>query len=84
MKYSFAVLAFIGAVDVNAITLKSSMDLERMTEQADNVLMQYEGEPHHYATKLHRQDKKDSKKESKILSQDEDDEPDAKNAVNFI
>ena len=57
MKYSFAVLA-LTAASVNAIKLR--MDLERMTNQADNVLMQFKHrhadddgeehpEPQHYA-----------------------------------
>ncbi len=37
MKYSLAVLAIIS--NVQAISLK--MDLERMTEESDNVLMQF-------------------------------------------
>jgi len=38
MKYSFAVLA-LSAASVKAIQLR--MDLERMSNDADNVLMQY-------------------------------------------
>ena len=64
MKYSFAILA-LTAASVNAIQLKMKMDLERMTNQADNVLMQFKSRAHnddediipthnpeHYQTKI--------------------------------